>query len=115
MLSHVRKSIERAVIYEIDEIFTPDSMKFRFQRAVNTPKEVIEVVEVLIEEVEYLVPVLEWKEAYYKLVRELLIGKLETIGVPQDLLNQIIIFLAPLIVKTAGDVTRTIAVLITGL
>lgn len=41
--------------------------------------------------------------------------KLERMGIPQDLVNQIAVFLVPLIVQTTGDVTHTVATLTTGL
>lgn len=36
-------------------------------------------------------------------------------GIPQDLVSQIVVFLVPLIIQTAGDVTRATAILTTGL
>lgn len=44
-----------------------------------------------------------------------MIGKLEELGIPPDLINQIIVFLLPLIVSTAGDVTISRAFLTIGL
>lgn len=53
--------------------------------------------------------------AYDKVVRQLLLDKLVDKGVPVNLVNQLRVFLLPLLVHTAGDITRTIATLTTGL
>lgn len=45
----------------------------------------------------------------------MLVEKLEQLGIPQNLVNQVVVFLLPLTVQTAGDVTKTIAILTTGL
>lgn len=49
------------------------------------------------------------------MVRGLLIEKLERMGLQQDLVNQIIFFLVPLLVQTAGDAIHKIVTLTTGL
>lgn len=36
-------------------------------------------------------------------------------GIPPDLVNQLVLFLVPLVVQTAGDVTKAEATVITGL
>lgn len=43
-------------------------------------------------------------------MRKILIKKLEDLGVPTDLISQVVVFLAPLMVLTAGDVTGEVAV-----
>lgn len=62
-----------------------------------------------------MIAVLDLTKAYDRVVREILVTKLESMGVPPNLVSKIIVFLVPLLVQTAGDVTHTVAVLTTGL
>lgn len=59
--------------------------------------------------------VLDLTKAYDRVVRELLTLRLEKMKLKQELVNQIIVFLVPLLVKTAVDVTQATALLTTGL
>lgn len=59
--------------------------------------------------------VLDIAKAYEKVIRKLLTEKLLRQGFPDNLVNQLILFLLTLLVKTAGDLTETTAVLTTGL
>lgn len=115
MLSHIRKSIERAVIDALDELICPDRMQFGFQRAINTLQAAIDVAAVLNEAVQHLFAILDLTKAYDRVVRARLIEKLKSMDITQDLVNQIVVFLVPLVVQTAGDVTRATAIITTGL
>lgn len=81
----------------------------------NTLQAAIDVAAVLNEAIQYLVAVLDLTKAYDRVVRGLLVKKIERMSLPQDLVNQIIIFLVPLLLQTSGDVAYTIAKLSTGL
>lgn len=85
------------------------------QRAVDTLQAAVDFAAMLNSAKEYLVAILNLTKAYEKVVRGLLITKLEKMGIPKNLENQIIVFLVPMLVQTAGDVTHTVAVLTTGL
>lgn len=113
MLSHVRKAIERAVVDELHEIVRKDYMQFGLQLTIDTLQAAIVVAAVLNEADEYLVVVLDLTKAYDRVVRAILIEK-EKMNVPEDLINQIIEFLVPLLVQTNGEVTHIVAVLTTG-
>lgn len=115
MLSHMRKAIERAVVDELDEIITPDRMQYGFQRAINTLQAALDVAAILNEAIEHLIAVLDLTKEYDRVVRAILIQKIESMNIPKDLVAQITIFLVPLIVKTAGDETHTLVALTTGL
>lgn len=96
-LSHVRKEIDLAVVDELDEITHTYRMQFGFQRLINTLQAAVDVAAVLNEAAEYLVAVIYLTKAYDRVVRALMMEKFEKIGVPQDLINQIILFLVPLL------------------
>lgn len=103
------------MVDELDELVTPDSMQLGFQRNINTLQASIDVAAILSQAVEYFVAVLDLTKAYDRVERELLIKKLDGMKLPTDLVNQIIIFLVPLLVQTEGDVTNAISLLTTGL
>lgn len=94
---------------------TPDYIKFGFQRSINTLQAAIVVVAIISNAEEYFVAVLYLTKAYNRVVRQLLIEKLECMNLPRDLINQLIVFLVPFLVQIAGDVAKLIVVLITGL
>lgn len=58
---------------------------------------------------------LDLEKAYDWVVRQLLLDKLTKYGVPTNFVNQLLVFLLPILFRTAGDLTESIAVLTTGL
>lgn len=90
-------------------------MKDEFQRGINTLHAALDIAAVVDTELGELLAVLDLDKAYDRVIRKLLVEKLESHGVPLDLVSQLIVFLGPLLVRTAGDLTRTVALLTTGL
>lgn len=75
----------------------------------------MEVAATVEAEVAQLLAILYQAKSYDKVIRRLLVDKLLAHGIPENLVNQLIIFLLPLLVRTAGDLTGTVAVLTKGL
>lgn len=115
MLSHIRKILEKAVTAELEDVLCTDRMQYGFQRHMNILQAAIEIAARLEEQVGKLMAVLDHAKAYDKVIRQILIDKLRKHGVPANLIHQLIIFLLPLLAKTAGDLTNTIATITTGL
>lgn len=115
MLSHVRKILEIAVVEELYSLVRPDRIQFGFQSHINTLQAAMDIAAKLNELVQKIIAVLDLTKAYNRVVRAMLIEKLEKMGIPQDLVTQIVVFLVPLIVQTAGDVTKLTVTLTTDL
>lgn len=115
MLSHVRKVLEKSVTAELEQVFKTDRMQSGFQRRLNILQAALEIAESLGQEIGGLLAVLDLAKAYDKVTRRLLIQRLLDHGVLENIVNQIIIFLLPLHVNTAGDLMKTIEILTTGL
>lgn len=56
-------------------------------------------------EIQFLTGVLDLKKAYARVARKILIRKIEKLYILEEIINQVIVFLLPLLVTTAGDVT----------
>lgn len=115
MLSHVRKVLEKVVISELEEITKTERMQFGFQARLSTLQAAVDVAAQLEIDEFILAAILDLTKAYDRVSRQVLINKLEELGVPRDLINQIMIFLLPLSVTTAGDVKSACAILMVGL
>lgn len=63
----------------------------------------------------HLIAVLDLTKAYNQVVRQLLKDKLEEMKLTQNLIDQIVILLLPLLVRTVGYVTHAVAFITTGL
>lgn len=115
MLSHVRKIIEKAVIEELEEITVTDRMQYGFQNRVSTLQAAISIAAKLETDEHLMSAILDLTKAYDRVSRKIIIKKLEQLGVPIDLINQILIFLLPIHVTTTGDVTSATAIITIGL
>lgn len=112
---HVRKIIEKVVVEKLEEITVTDRMKSVFQARINTLMAEVDI-SAKLETSEYILPaIMDLTKAYDKVSRQILLRKPEHLGVPTDLINQIMIFLLPLTVSTAGDVTKVTDLLTIGL
>lgn len=90
-------------------------MQFGFQGRINKLQAAIEVASWLETEDNLLAAFLALKKAYDTVSRRLIIRKLESLGVPANLVSQVVVFLLQLLVRTSGDVTGAIAILTIGL
>lgn len=115
MLSHVRKILEKAVVEELEEITKTDRMQFGFQARINALQAEVEVSAKLETNEHSTAAILDLINANDRVSRQVMISKLEELGVTIDIINQILIFLLPLSVSTAGDATSAHAILTIGL
>lgn len=115
MLSHIREILEKAVKIELESVLSTERMQFGFQRNLYTLQVALDIAAVVEAELGQMLAVLDLPKAYDKVIRKFLVDKLLKQDIPENLVNQLIIFLLPLVVSTAGDLTEAIAVLTKGL
>lgn len=107
--------MEKAITAEIEATLLTDRMQFGFQRNLNTVQAALDIAAVVEAELGEIIAGLDLAKAYNRFIRRLLVNKLLAQGIPENLVNQFIVFLLPLLVSSAGDLTGTVAVLDKGL
>lgn len=88
-------------------------IQFGFQRYLNILQVALEKAARSKQEVGQQVAVLDLEKAYDRVVRSLLIDELVKHDILENLMNQLVVFLFPLTVKTAVDLIETLSVLTT--
>lgn len=73
----------------------------------NTLQAVLDIAVMIETQVGQLLAVIDLAQAYDRVIRQLLIDKLSRYGVPENLINQLIIFLLLLLARTVGDIMNT--------
>lgn len=115
MLSHIRKNLEKAVNMELKEHVKTEKIQFGFQRHINILQAALEIASRLEKEVGQILAILDLAKAYDRVIRRVLVENLLRHNIPENMVNQLIVFMLLLLVKTAGDLTETVSILTTGL
>lgn len=92
-----------------------DRMQLGFQQNISTLQAALYIAAMIESKSGKMLEVLYLAKAYERVIRQLLIDKIIRYGVPTNLINQLIVFILPLLARTEGDVTETIEVFTTGL
>lgn len=92
-----------------------DRKQFGFQRSINTLQAALDIARTVESELGQMLAVLDLAKAYDRVIRRLLVKKVDAHGVPAGLVSQLILFMVPLLVLMAGYLTGTEALLTTRL
>lgn len=115
MLSHVRKILEQALTAELETVMSTDRIQYGFQNNLITLQAALYITAAVEAEIGQLLSVLDQTKAYNIVIRKLLVDKLIAQGIPDKLVNKLIVFLLTLLVSTEGDLTGTVSLLTKGL
>lgn len=111
IFSHARKIVEKAIVMELESLFTTDRAQFGFQEGklclvVQIEQAALRVAELIRNGVRYVL-VLDLSKAYDTVLKLLLIKKLQRI-IPSNLLSQVKVFISTVVVKVSGEILNTL-------